>query len=183
MWIFPLMLAAVAFAGSPSPEDCLLCHGDAVAAKAFRASPHAARGCVACHPAAAQVPHTRSPRVARSDIPLLCAGCHGDPGRMHPSRALSEPAPVGSYALTVHGQAVAAGRLNAAVCTDCHGSHAILGSSKAGSRVHRNNIPDTCGHCHRAERQADCDAGAVRGCEAGSQARQRQGSGLDAQGF
>jgi hypothetical protein len=48
----------------------------------------------------------------------------------------------------VHGQAVANGSQQAAVCTDCHGAHDILPANDATSRVNKFNVPATCGKCH-----------------------------------
>jgi cytochrome c553 len=36
----------------------------------------------------------------------------------------------------------------AATCSDCHGSHGILPSQDARSKVNHFNIPATCGQCH-----------------------------------
>jgi hypothetical protein len=53
-----------------------------------------------------------------------------------------------SYQARVHGRAVENGSMKAAVCTDCHGSRAILPASQPQSKVCRVNVPAACGKCH-----------------------------------
>jgi cytochrome b subunit of formate dehydrogenase len=52
------------------------------------------------------------------------------------------------YNRSVHGQLVAGGSTKAAVCSDCHGEHAILRPRNAASTVSSQHIPETCGQCH-----------------------------------
>jgi len=47
-----------------------------------------------------------------------------------------------------HGRRLAKGDEQVAVCSDCHGAHAILAASDPASRVFRTNVPQTCGGCH-----------------------------------
>jgi hypothetical protein len=62
---------------------------------------------------------------------------------------LTERKPVETYFHTIHGEAFQAGRLNAAVCSDCHGTHDLHGSANPASRMNRARIPETCGKCHQ----------------------------------
>jgi cytochrome b subunit of formate dehydrogenase len=55
---------------------------------------------------------------------------------------------VEAYRLSVHGRAMAAGNEKAAVCSDCHGSHAIVSGRNPRSPVHRSRVAATCGGCH-----------------------------------
>jgi predicted CXXCH cytochrome family protein len=85
-------------------------------------------------------------RPARKDVPALCASCHANEARM---RAYNLP--VDQYALyqtSGHGKRLAAGDTRVAVCSDCHGAHAILAPSDPGSSTFPTNIPKTCGRCH-----------------------------------
>lgn len=126
-----------------SNADCLACHGDNtltkeekgkavslyVDDKKFQASPHSVFGCTDCHSDVKAVPHETEP--AR----LSCATCHADQ--------------VAAYDKGFHAAAVRRGDTRAARCVDCHGSpHELLPAADAGSRVHRTNIPATCGACH-----------------------------------
>lgn len=120
-------------------------HGRAVA----RGLPEAA-SCKDCHGHSHTLLNSRDEEspVNRKNLAATCANCHNDPKRMAPAR-LSERKPLESYALTVHGEAFVQGRLNAAVCSDCHGTHDLHGVANQASRVNRKNIPPTCGRCHQ----------------------------------
>jgi cytochrome b subunit of formate dehydrogenase len=52
------------------------------------------------------------------------------------------------YRHSVHGQAVAGGSMKSAVCSDCHGEHAIQRPRNPNSSVNVLHIPETCGQCH-----------------------------------
>ena len=53
-----------------------------------------------------------------------------------------------SYQDSVHGRATTKGSTEAAVCTDCHGSHEIIPPNEAKSPIYKLNVPATCGKCH-----------------------------------
>ena len=55
--------------------------------------------------------------------------------------------PVELYKQSVHGRAVAAG-LDAASCSDCHGSHGIISARDSRSKINHWNVAETCGRCH-----------------------------------
>ena len=120
-------------------------HGRAVA----RGKQEAA-SCKDCHGHSHTLLNSRDPKspVNRKNIEATCARCHDDPKRMAPFR-LTERNPVGSYNHTVHGMAFAQGKLNAAICSDCHGTHDLHGSQNPLSHVNRRRIPETCGRCHQ----------------------------------
>src|SRR5438270_13286194 len=72
--------------------------------------------------------------------------------------------PFFSYQESVHGRAVAAGSVKAAVCTDCHSSHEILSASDPHSPILKFNVPKTCAQCHeslRAEFAQSIDGQAI----------------------
>ncbi len=71
-------------------------------------------------------------------VPATCGKCHENVQR--------------TYALSVHGKAVAQGVRDAPVCTDCHGEHSIASVKLASSRVSSANVPATCAQCHSAMR-------------------------------
>ena len=71
-------------------------------------------------------------------LPATCGKCHENIRQ--------------TYARSVHGQAVAAGKRDAPVCTDCHGEHSIAAVKLVASKVSPAKIPETCGQCHAAER-------------------------------
>jgi nitrate/TMAO reductase-like tetraheme cytochrome c subunit len=53
------------------------------------------------------------------------------------------------YMDSIHGRALTrSGLMVAANCSDCHGAHEINPRTEPASRVHRANVPGTCGSCH-----------------------------------
>lgn len=142
---------------APAAVDCSGCHGDKAEewknsrhAKAFMAGNRHAAGCLSCHGRNAHtiIPKTdpKSP-VSHSNIPKTCGTCHGQKLVMESSGLSTTPA--FSYKESVHGRAIAAdAKSKAAVCTDCHNSHEILGANSEKSTINKFNIPQTCGKCH-----------------------------------
>lgn len=158
----PFLLAAARPAPSPPDIDngaCLACHGEPglhttlpsgevlslyVSSDVFQGSVHGQQGlqCVDCHTTVGLFPHPPLESPTRREFSLqlyrACRACHAD-----------------QYALTqdsVHERARAAGQSEAAVCTDCHGSHDIrrmtdpaTGHLLAEARL---RIPQTCARCH-----------------------------------
>jgi cytochrome b subunit of formate dehydrogenase len=139
------------------PVQCKTCHEDQ--SKTFAGSSHSGRmkeyfekkgnakpaqSCVACHAtdphSIAKVKDPVSP-TSRTTVASTCLKCHD----------MAQPSVVNKYTESVHDTSVAAGKLRAAVCTDCHGSHAIDHSRLSNSTVYRTTIPQTCGKCHPAE--------------------------------
>jgi predicted CXXCH cytochrome family protein len=149
--------AAVAFArgaDAAGKSSCEVCHSKV--AVAYGDSVHQNREitCVDCHggdPTDMEITAMShgegfKGRPTRREIPRFCARCHAD-------RAL-----MGQYGLSTHqfedyqtsrhGKAWLAGNDDAAVCTDCHGQHAILPPDDPRSTTARLQIPKTCGRCH-----------------------------------
>ena len=158
----PFLLAAAGPAPPPQDIDngaCLACHGEAglhtslpsgevlslyVSSDVFQDSVHGQQGlqCVDCHTAVGLFPHPPLEPATRREFSLqlyrVCRDCHAD-----------------QYALTqdsVHERARTAGRSEAAVCTDCHGSHDIQRMTDAATgdllAEARLRIPQTCARCH-----------------------------------
>ena len=130
-----LLLAVCAPAAlSQSNEDCLLCHSEGgvappVDVARLKSSAHKGVGCVSCHSAASEIPH--------SEVlsPVDCKHCH--------------KSEVVEYVTHRHGKMVGGQRPLSQVCGDCHGqSHSILARSDPGSPVHRSHIPALCSTCH-----------------------------------
>ncbi len=119
-------------------------HGRAVKAGAPAAK------CLDCHgqPHAILDTRNRESPVARLNIPQTCAKCHEDEKKMAQYNLL-EKEPVMTYSETVHGKALMEkGLTQAAVCTDCHGSHNLSSPGNPKSKIYRPNVPRTCGKCH-----------------------------------
>ena len=133
-------------------DACAMCHPDAVAA--YRDGVHAAgraaaaASCTDCHgDIHFMLPHGEPASAAHwSHLVNTCAACHANRAPVeHAGIPIAQP--VEAYLEGVHGRAVKAGQ-RAAVCSDCHGSHAILPASNPRSTVWRANVPGTCGACH-----------------------------------
>ena len=140
-------------------ETCGSCHGNATLMRQFQLplfqpfesyshSVHAkalaegknAANCADCHGAHAifRATDNRS-KVFRFQISETCGACH--------------EGIYGAYQQSVHGQAIARGITGAAVCSDCHGEHAILSSSERDSPVYMANVSQqACSRCHADER-------------------------------
>lgn len=160
-------VTAVPHDPAPARPDCGTCHADAV--DAWKRSIHArgveanqkAAKCGDCH----GEPHTMIPSretaspLHRSHLPDTCGKCHGVKFVMEPSGIGGRP--VFAYRESVHGKAVAAGSLQAAVCSDCHRSHDVLTPLEPDSSIFKANTPKTCGQCHGAEEKEY--AGSVHG--------------------
>ena len=138
-------------------DTCGTCHASPV--RAWKASVHgrAARGgdtdaatCRSCHGSThAVMPRTdpKSPTY-HLNLPRTCAQCHADPAFVKKHNIQ-----VGDvykvFMDSIHGRALTkSGLLVAANCSDCHGAHDILPHDDRRSRIHRNNVPSTCGTCH-----------------------------------
>jgi cytochrome b subunit of formate dehydrogenase len=138
----------------PKKITCGQCHADAQ--EAYSHSAHAlarkegtaAAGCQDCHGGAHEVMAGGDPKspVNHENIPYTCGRCHGQKFLME-SRGQSAQ-PFISYQESVHGRATEKGSEKAAVCTDCHGAHAILPANNARSPIYKFNVPATCGKCH-----------------------------------
>lgn len=137
-------------AANPDNATCLSCHGIPkfaasgpdgqmrslfVPADQFAHSVHGALQCIACHATMTDVPHKNAPMPRaewRQQIPKLCGSCH--------TAALKD------YLSSVHGkQVMEGGNANAAVCSDCHGAHAVAAPQLAATRL---AITKDCGKCH-----------------------------------
>jgi hypothetical protein len=150
--VFLLAASGLSRVAALSEPSCGVCHPDV--RTEYAASIHArAIDCTGCHRGdssrldleahSAEAGFVGTP--ARQDVPALCADCHADPERM---RAYGLPTDqYAQYLTSGHGRHLGKDP-RVAVCTDCHGTHAILPSEEPTSPVAPQNIPATCGRCH-----------------------------------
>ncbi len=143
-------------------ETCLECHGQPGATaltlgdgevvdlfvdpNVYNASIHGQDGyaCVQCHTTVGDYPHPAFEAADRRDLTLqlytACQRCH--PGQYE--RTLD----------SVHATAQSAGKREAAVCTDCHTSHATRRLTDPDTHELLPDahtwIPTTCAQCHNA---------------------------------
>ena len=139
----------------PEKVSCAQCHADAQTAYAHSTHAKASKGgtgpaatCEDCHGDAHQIEGGGDPKspVNHANIPTTCGRCHGQTFLME-SNGESAQAFI-SYQASVHGRAVANGSKDAAVCTDCHGTHEILPANDPKSPISKFSVASTCGTCH-----------------------------------
>jgi cytochrome b subunit of formate dehydrogenase len=139
------------------PVSCAQCHR--VETEIYRTSDHGqaihqgvaeAASCKDCHGNNHYLLNYRDPKspVFRGNIPQTCARCHGNTAEME-KFDLRQRSPIVSYEKSVHGLALLEKKeMNAAVCTDCHGSHDLHKSTNPFSKLNWQDVPNTCGKCH-----------------------------------
>jgi formate dehydrogenase gamma subunit len=142
---------------APKAVSCAECHEDAVQAygrgmhsKARSGGNAKAANCVDCHGSPHAIVSSSDPKskVYRTNIAQTCGSCHSLQFVMEGSGLSTQP--FFSYQESVHGRAVAAGSMKAAVCTDCHHSHNTQSAAEPDSSIYKSNVPATCGQCHKA---------------------------------
>ncbi len=125
-------------------QVCLGCHGNEgfsaagrslhVSPEGFGKSVHGTHPCVGCHVDITEIPHKPRPEGAnwRLKIPDTCGACHVKQREV--------------YGTSVHGTEVLKnGNPYAAVCSDCHSTHAI--ARPAGDDI-KSLITRNCGNSH-----------------------------------
>ncbi len=132
--------------------DCVNCHG--LENREYRKSTHGiahAQGvveapyCTDCH--GERDVSKIEDQFTPTGIIELCSRCHADRDTM--LKFQINPYVVAGYKDTYHGKLFETGTdLQFAVCTNCHGSHSVLGHDDPESSVHRSHIVETCKACH-----------------------------------
>lgn len=136
--------------------DCGMCHYDAQ--QNWAESAHGlsvqegsedAATCSSCHTDHYQFPATDSlSRVHPTNEWQTCAECHSNTELIQ-EYDIPQPDAVAMYKTSVHGrELIDQGNLDAASCSDCHGSHKILRARNFESTMNKFNVPETCGECH-----------------------------------
>jgi cytochrome b subunit of formate dehydrogenase len=74
----------------------------------------------------------------KPNVPSLCAKCHPEIAK--------------EYAASIHGTALAAGKMDSPSCNDCHSEHSIQRPDSPTSTVFATHVSQTCASCHAAER-------------------------------
>lgn len=106
--------------------------------------------CLNCHGSAHELKKVRDPGspVYPLNLPRTCGTCHGDP-ELAKRHGIAVTNVYELYMDSIHGRALArSGLLVAANCSSCHGFHGIRPKEDPASKVHRANLPATCGACH-----------------------------------
>lgn len=95
----------------------------------------------------------------RLDIPWRCARCHDDNELMAEYEIADDV--VETYLADFHGTTIAYYRVadpevlrDEAICSDCHGSHAIYPAEDERSTISEVNLQYTCQKCHTGAEEA-----------------------------
>ncbi|MGE5112728.1 MAG: cytochrome b/b6 domain-containing protein [Acidobacteriaceae bacterium] len=152
-------VADVPHSKTPAKPSCAQCHAEeqkqyeaGFHAKALKAGIGQAARCVDCHGTSHEILPASDPAspVSHLNIPKTCDTCHAKNSVMGATGVSTAPAI--SYSHSVHGQAVAGGSEKAAVCTDCHETHAIRPANDPLSSIFKSNVPATCAKCHQDQK-------------------------------
>ncbi len=135
--------------------NCGSCHeeeqaalGRSVHGDSLRARSPDAPGCKDCHGTHEVLPvGDRDSHVSKANQPHTCGRCHADPDVIARNN-IPMIAPVALYEKSIHGRLTLQGSADAAVCSDCHGSHDIRTALDPQSSIFKGNIPQTCRKCH-----------------------------------
>ena len=149
-------VGAAAPHGELAPVSCGRCHAEPE--KSYAQSSHGkdraagnrdVPGCGDCHGTHdIRKPGDPKARTFRLNIARVCLRCHED-RVIEEKYRLPDRKVMEAYRNSVHGMALTkSGLVGTAVCTDCHGNHAILPGDQPRSATHRQNIPTLCGKCH-----------------------------------
>ena len=153
---------------STAANECASCHvslsdsAHSTPAVLFREDLHQQRGltCVSCHggdPATADKARAKGPGTGYVGVPrgtaqvTVCARCHSDAEFMRQFAPTPRVDQANGFAMSAHGQKLAAGDANVATCASCHGAHGLRAVSDAKSPVFSRNVAATCGACHSNE--------------------------------
>lgn len=145
-------------------NSCLDCHSIlpdelGVTEEKFSHDIHAQKGltCVSCHGGDANNDDAEQAmsrkagfkgKIARKDVPQLCASCHSSPAYMRQYNPSLRTDQFDQYKTSIHGKRLAAGDTKVAVCVDCHSVHDLRPPSDPQSKVHPLNVATTCSRCH-----------------------------------
>jgi uncharacterized protein with PIN domain len=128
--------------------DCLKCHGERglrskdgralyVDEREHQQSKHAKVACSQCH-SGVNVSFRRPCETITAKVD--CGACHTEIAQQ--------------YARSRHGRLLLDGDPNAPSCTECHGTHGVLGRLQGSSPTFATNIPRLCARCHREGEKA-----------------------------
>lgn len=136
-------------------SDCTGCHEDEVGAHNLSVHGRMAavgrfpdNGCTVCHGSIHELLPQEDPASLTNPICIAdtCAACHSDPD-LAKDLGIRLVLPIEAYSESVHSRALQRG-VKAATCCECHGTHDIQPAAKEESKVHADNLPQTCGKCH-----------------------------------
>lgn len=140
----PHKIRKVFYEQGMADEDCLRCHSNEglksartghsmfINTKQTSGSVHAKVACSQCHTG---VNPSKVRPCENITSKVDCASCHAAVGD--------------EYKMSTHGKLFARNDQNAPTCSECHGTHGILGKKNPASEIFPTNIPTLCAKCHR----------------------------------
>ncbi len=148
--VLAVLMISVLPVSAQEVDDCLSCHDDTtlttkdadgterslyVDKEMYLKSTHGEMeyDCTDCHDGPTLSEHKDGKKYDK----ISCGDCHDDASAKHEK--------------TSHGQLAKDGNPDAPTCSNCHTSHAVLGSDHPESTVNSDNLAKTCGECHAAE--------------------------------
>jgi len=144
--------------GTAGSEACRACHTQESAdyqrhGRVALGSSQDLPSCSSCHGSHEILPsRLQLSKTHPSNLPATCGACHENLD-MTAKHDILIATPVQIYNSSVHGRATKGGVFVAATCSDCHSTggsaHKILGPGDPTSTISFNNIPATCGKCHK----------------------------------
>lgn len=139
------------------PAQCGDCHSEvkkeydkSLHAIAIAAGSKAAARCSDCH-GKHDILSSRNPqsRTYKIQLPFTCARCHSNSAMMSDEH-VRQPLAAQQYIDSMHGRGLLSdGLIVAPSCNDCHGVHNIRSEEDPESTINKDNIPKTCGNCHK----------------------------------
>ena len=138
------------------PDTCGACHPGPLAdykqgihGRAMANGIKDAPTCVDCHGEHdIEAPGQQGSSVnKRAQVTATCTRCHDNERIMYRYGVVTGRQ--ASYMDSYHGLASAAGSDVVASCASCHEAHKILPQSDPQSSINQQNLPVTCGKCHR----------------------------------
>lgn len=138
------------------PETCGKCHKDIV--DKFLTSAHgkallnkqvSAPTCISCHSEHSIKAVRKTDEFSKINQVEMCLKCHIDWKLPHKNYK-GEEVLITNYKDSYHYTALKNGNLNAATCSDCHGSHEMNKFDNPNSKIYKKNVEKTCGQsgCH-----------------------------------
>ncbi len=139
-----------------APAQCKQCHpheterhAESVHGKAIAGGEGRAAHCYDCHGKHDMLSSANEQsRTYKLQLPFTCARCHSNPKLMEQAH-VHQPLAAKQYLESMHGRGlINQGLVIAPSCNDCHGVHDIWPATDPRSKIHRDNVPLTCGVCH-----------------------------------
>ncbi len=151
---------------------CVDCHQPHKVRKVFYDQGMADKDCMRCHSdknlKSSKDGHSLFVNVNELENSMhqkvACSQCHSEvkPSHVRPCDSITDKVDCSSchaaigdeYKTSIHGKLYSQKDGNAPTCTDCHGTHGILGRKNNLSPIFATNIPTLCAKCHREGEKA-----------------------------